>query len=183
MDWKQNSYRKNPMVVNLPKLTSYGVVTHNKGSNCSFINNHKTYLKMKGYDLNNVYSLKRNRKHNEDIDSGLCNSRGITTKLRHMSKSEYILPALRNDKAYTFRNGSALNEYSNVWKPNDSRKQNYNGFTDGYLIDGIHEGRKVIAKKGKCGQLNSNCFDSVISRARLRSLLEKEEVFIPKHIT
>jgi hypothetical protein len=47
-----------------------------KRSTCSYVFIHKTYLKMRGFDLNHIFSLKRNRMNDEAKTNCLNMSRG-----------------------------------------------------------------------------------------------------------
>lgn len=172
MDWKRNTKRRDSTEVKLPHLHSNG--TESKGSNCSYINNHKKYLKMKGYNLNDVYSLKRNRKHSEHMDSGLTNSY-VSTKTQKISHSDLNLPALVNNSS-KYRN---VTNQKDVWRPNNSRKWSYDDMSYRYFI-----GRNVHKHncERKLDHLSDEQLDNSWTRTRIQSLLGGEETYIPKNV-
>jgi hypothetical protein len=157
--------------VKLPKITTNDL-TKSKGANCSYINNHKSYLTMKGYNLNDIYSLKRNRKHNENMDSGLSNSHAFTMKTIRKPKRKFLLPALRN--------GIVQKNVENVWRPDDSRQLCDKDVLYRNSIEGISK-RKMSHYQRKVDYLCGDQLDHVMTTTRLRSLLAREEAFVPKN--
>lgn len=82
----------------------------NNRPSCSFVKNHKKYLLNKGYMLNNVYSLKRNK------IIGVEKSEKSEITLRRNIRSENLPPLLQSSQVKRKRA-----EVAGVWHPDLSR--------------------------------------------------------------
>lgn len=168
MDYQQ----KNKLI--LPRLPKENSQAQRKNKNCSFINNHKNYLKLKGIDINDIYSLRRNRTRRESIDNGPKNAVDLNSKLANLSKSDLVLPLLFVDEFATPRRGSTQKDSESVWRPGDSLKPHDIDLTFGSLNQRCDKVAKVPSHV-RLGYLTSNRLGKVMTKTHLRSLLAQEQ--------
>jgi len=141
--------------------------------NCSYVTNHKAYLKQKGYTVSDVYSLKRHRDQNKmlnktpsyvasDLDLKLLQSRFSLGKV----KGSYSRPTVFKQQFEV-----------NVWRPRESRRVVAFNLRE-YLQALDHETRVL----GHGQSHSSRRLGRVLTRTHLRHLLSQEDPVILPHV-
>jgi hypothetical protein len=87
-------------------------------------------------------------------------------------KRKFILPALGN--------GIVQKNVENVWRPDDSRQLCDKDVLYRNSIEGISK-RTMSHNQRKADYLCGDQLDHVMTTTRLRSLLAREEAFVPKN--
>lgn len=171
--------RKDKLV--LPKLPTDNSLTLRKNKNCSFVNNHKNYLKLKGFELSHVYSLNRNRTHKDSTDSSAKNVMDMSSKIAKLSESDIHLPALFPNELATPRRGSTQKDSESVWRPGDSLKPNDVSVTYANLAQNFNQVTKASSHV-RLGYLTSNRLGQVMTKTHLKSLLAQDEPLVTKAV-
>jgi hypothetical protein len=125
---------------------------------------------MKGFDLNHLYSLRRNQMKVDTKANGLKHSYVEHADLTKLSKSDMTLIEAGKSALSTEKGASSKKEAERVWRPNDSRKQNYGHMkTD----------ETQMCNQRRVGYLSSKRLGKVMTRTHLRSLLAVDEPGVP----
>ena len=150
--------------------------------NCSYISNHKTYLKLKGFQLSDVYSLNRH-KIKKPNSNNIATDRSNKSQIKEYRQKDICSPdsitsLFHPDRYTTLHSKKKLKREnsSDVWKPYDPRTSRNPYFRslreldDEIPIPG-HVPRDDIHQK-RLGR--------VITTTRMRELLTAEEPVIPR---
>jgi len=134
--------------------------------NCSYVTNHKAYLKQKGYTVRDVYSLKRHQRQNP-----------LVTKTSRLGGSESNLTLLRSKLGLGqvkehHNNFTALGQQQdvNMWRPRESR--HVVAMTLHEYLQALDRESRVI---GHAQAHSSMHLGRVLTRAHLRHLLSQED--------
>ena len=136
---------------------------------CSYVTNHKAYLKQKGYTVSNVYSLKRHRDQNLMFTrtSGLVNSESDLTLLRSKLSKErgpHSKPAM-------------FNKQPDVWRPQESRRMVALNLRE--YLQALDREARVL---GHSQSHSSRRLGRVLTRTHLHQLLSQEDPVILPHV-
>lgn len=167
-DYHSNASSSTPRrhsTMTLPNLpTDQSHMTPRNSKMCSFVRNHKTYLKLKGFDVTEVYSLNRHNK-TKPVKSSAKKQIGV------LSNSESDLPKLVDHRFNTKRKLPVQTTGSNVWRPRDSTNPRSSRVLDKDLI---------IPGYVRSTDVKSQRLGKVLTKTHLRKLLTQEEPLIPK---
>ena len=172
--------------VKLPRLVFDNTpLLPRRNNNCSYISNHKAYLRMKGFKLNNVYSVKRHKSKSPDL-AGANDRRGSKEKISkdsvhsNPSSPESITALFHPDRKHEFygRNRFKKENSTDVWKPYDTTISRGPYVT----VRSLKELDEEIAIPGHVPRidLHQRRLGRVITSARMRELLSEEEPVIPR---
>lgn len=148
--------------MSFPKVESPILPVTRKRPSCSFVKNQKVYLRMKGFSVDDVYSLKRHtRKQPNNSDHDQTINRHLTNPdLNSLPVLDKHVPKTINK---THRGFSSQKEDLDLWKPVESRKPQDHGWQTLYsILNGCKEALNVRQQ--------------VTSRSR-------ENEFRPEHVT
>ena len=155
----------------LPRLSLDKPLPQRKVATCSYVHTHKTYLEMKGFDLNHVYSLKRNRMYVDVNDSR--KPAAINTELTILPKTDMTIMGLLKSTQSAEERASSRKDSGRVWRPDESRKPNIE-YASSHIMKGIDKETKVCGQR-RIGYLSSKRLGKIMTRTHLRSLLASEE--------
>lgn len=119
--------------LSFPRLDSSILPVNRKRPSCSFVNNQRVYLRMKGYNVDDVYSLKRHRRKQPNLPDRdqLLN--------RHITNLDFSsLPILNKDVPKTInkahRGFTSQKKCPEFWKPVNSRHPSEHSWQTLYSI-------------------------------------------------
>ena len=170
--------------VKLPKLVFDNTpLPPRRNINCSYISNHKAYLRTKGFQLSDVYSVNRHRPKrpsisNNYIKSGSKRNKNSSVGHQHFGSSDSVTNLFHPDRNYEFYNGKKLkhDKSSDLWKPYDPRSNR-----EPY-IRSLRELDEEIPIPGYVPRddIHHKRLGRVITSERMRELLSEEEPVIPR---
>ena len=161
--------------VSLPRLPfDNSPLTPRKHKNCAYITNQKSYLKLKGIDIEDIYSVKRlkrdkpNAVQTSEYDHNIVNPVGSNMDLPFLVKSDN-----------TGRRKKSQKEKADVWKPSDSRKRH------GMFVNPLYRSWKELKAEIKIPGhvtpevMSDRRLGKVLTQTRLQRLLSQEDPIIP----
>ena len=171
--------------VKLPRLVFDNTpLPPRRSNNCSYISNHKAYLRMKGFQLSNVYSVKRHKSKSPDFD-GANKRSGSKEKLKDFGNSnpgppECITALFHPDRKYEFygRNKFKKENSPDLWKPYDP-KANRESYGPVRSLKELDEEIPIPGHVPRV-DLHQRRLGRMITSARMRELLSEEEPVIPR---
>ena len=171
--------------VKLPKLVFDNTpLPPRRSNNCSYISNHKAYLRMKGFKLSDVYSVKRHKSNSPRLTCA-NDRRGSKEKisrdsgLSNPSSPESITALFHPDRKHeSYGRNRFKKDSPDLWKPYDttaSRGPYAN-------VRSLKELDEEIPIPGHVPRidLHQRRLGRVITSARMRELLSEKEPIIPR---
>ena len=182
-DKHSNTTDQSSSRVKLPKLVFDNTpLPPRRNTNCSYISNHKTYLRLKGFRLSDVYSLNRHKINKPNISkkaSGSSNkSKNKDYEQINIGSTECITSLFHPDRYTEFYSKKKFKREntSDVWKPYDPKT-----CRDPYYRS-LKELDEEIPIPGHVPRvdIHQKRLGRVITTERMRELLSEEEPIIPR---
>ena len=153
-------------------------LTPRKNKNCSFVNNHKTYLRLKGYQINDVYSIRR-RRSESDVKSPHISKENVSELKKISVGSSVDLPSVfATEKSPRDRKWQWQTIQEDVWRPQDSRR--LHGGDKSLDAFNKHLDRELkVPGHVKSRDVKTLKLGKVLTQAKLRQLLTEDTVSIP----